>query len=61
MLLKHTCVVVHYAYAVIKTKNMYMNCGIISVVVGIILSIMDHSNAQKHNMKKIKHIKLGLN
>ena len=42
---------VHYVNAVIETKQLYMNCDIIAVIIGIILSIMRHilSNAQKHN------------
>ena len=41
--------------------QLYMNCGIIAVVVGIILRIIDDflSTAQKHNRQNFEHNRLG--
>ena len=42
----------------LKILKLYMNCGIIAVVVDIILSIMGNflSTAQKHNRQNFEHI-----
>ena len=51
----------NYINVVIKTNKFHMNCGIIAVVVGIILSIMGQilSTALKHNRYKIEHNRPG--
>ena len=47
----------------LKIIKLYMNCGIIAVVMGIILSIIDNflSTAQKHNRQNFEHNRPGLN
>ena len=46
-----------YANAVIKMIKLYMNCGIISVMMSIILSIVGNflSTAQKYNRQNFEH------
>ena len=52
----------HCANVVIKIIKLYMNCGIIAVVVVIILNIMGYflSTAQKHYRQTIEHNRLRL-
>ena len=46
----------------LKALKMYMNCCILAVVMGIILSIIGNflNSAQKHDSHKIEHYRLGL-
>ena len=47
----------------LKILKLYMNCGIIAVVISIILSIIGNflSTAQKHNRQNFEHYRLGPN
>ena len=49
--LNHNSLVPNYANLVFKIIKLYINCGIIAVVMGIILNIIGKflSTAQKHN------------
>ena len=52
----------HCANVVIKIIKLYMNCGIIAVVMVIILNIIGYflSTAQKHYRQTIEHNRLRL-